>query len=129
MATYATVNPATGETLKEFPTLDSQGVEDALARSHAAFSTWRAVSPAERSAVLSKVAGAYSERQDELAQMIALEMGKPVRQAVGEVQLSGDDLPVVRRPRTRRCSRTSSSTCRARTSPSYASCPIGLAHR
>ena len=89
MATYATVNPATGETLEEFPTLDSQGVEDALARSHAAFSTWRAVSPAERAEVLSKVAAAYGERQDELARMIALEMGKPVRQAVGEVQLSG----------------------------------------
>ena len=89
MAPYATVNPATGETLEEFPTLDSQGVEDALARSHAAFSTWRAVSPAERSEVLSKVADAYGERQDELAKAIALEMGKPVRQAVGEVQLSG----------------------------------------
>ena len=89
MAIYATVNPATGETLEEFPTLDSQGVEDALTRSHAAFSTWRAVSPAERSAVLSKVADAYGERQDELARLIALEMGKPVRQAVGEVQLSG----------------------------------------
>src|SRR6478609_505390 len=89
MATYATVNPATGETLEEFPTLDSQGVEDALARSHAAFSTWRAVPPAERAEVLSAVAAAYGERQDELARMIALEMGKPVRQAVGEVQLSG----------------------------------------
>ena len=89
MAIYATVNPATGETLEEFPTLDGRGVEDALARSHAAFSTWRAVSPAERSEVLSRVAAAYGERQDELAQLIALEMGKPVRQAVGEVQLSG----------------------------------------
>ena len=39
--------------------------------------------------MLSKVADAYTERQDELAKMIALEMGKPVRQAVGEVQLSG----------------------------------------
>ena len=48
MTTYATVNPATGETLEEFRTLDEQGVESALARSHAAFSTWRATSPAER---------------------------------------------------------------------------------
>src|SRR6476620_470736 len=88
MATYATVNPATGETVKEFPTLDSQGVEDALTRSHAAFSTWRAVSPAERSEVLSRVAVAYGERRDELARMIALELGKPIRQGAGEVQLS-----------------------------------------
>ena len=124
MAIYATVNPATGETLEEFPTLDSQGVEDALARSHAAFSTWRAVSPAERSAVLSKVAAAYGERQDELAQLIALEMGKPVRQAVGEVQLSGaiyqwyaDHGPGLLEDE--------SSTCPAPTSPSSASCRSG----
>ncbi|MEO7352589.1 MAG: NAD-dependent succinate-semialdehyde dehydrogenase [Marmoricola sp.] len=89
MTTYATVNPATGETLKEFPTLDSAGVEDALARSHAAFTTWRATSPTDRSAVLSEVAAAYKERQDELANLIALEMGKPVREAKGEAQLSG----------------------------------------
>ena len=72
MATYATVNPATGETLEEFPTLDGQGVQDALARSHAAFSTWRAVSPEDRSAVLSKVAAAYSEREDELARKVLI---------------------------------------------------------
>jgi succinate-semialdehyde dehydrogenase/glutarate-semialdehyde dehydrogenase len=88
MTTYASVNPATGETVKEFPTLDDAGVQDALARSHAAFTTWRATSPAERSEVLTRVAAAYAERQDELAQTIALEMGKPVREAKGEVQLS-----------------------------------------
>jgi succinate-semialdehyde dehydrogenase/glutarate-semialdehyde dehydrogenase len=88
MTTYASVNPATGETVKEFPTLDDAGVQDALARSHAAFTTWRATSPAERSEVLTRVAAAYDERQDELAQTIALEMGKPVREAKGEVQLS-----------------------------------------
>ncbi|MCW2846609.1 MAG: NAD-dependent succinate-semialdehyde dehydrogenase [Marmoricola sp.] len=89
MSDYATVNPATGETIEEYPTLDDQGVQDALTRSHAAFSTWRATAVADRAAVLSKVAAAYAEREDELARTIALEMGKPVRQAVGEVQLSG----------------------------------------
>ena len=89
MTTYATVNPATGETLEEFPTLDDAGVQDVLARSHAAYSAWRATSPAERSEVLTRVATAYREREDELAQLIALEMGKPVREAKGEVQLSG----------------------------------------
>jgi succinate-semialdehyde dehydrogenase/glutarate-semialdehyde dehydrogenase len=89
MTTYATVNPATGETLEEFPTLDDAGVQDVLARSHAAFTTWRATSPAERSEVLTRVATAYTERADELARLIALEMGKPVREAKGEVQLSG----------------------------------------
>ncbi|SDS61523.1 succinate-semialdehyde dehydrogenase / glutarate-semialdehyde dehydrogenase [Nocardioides scoriae] len=88
MSAYATVNPATGETVKEFPELDAAGVEDALARSTTAYSTWRTTSPAQRAEVLTAVAKAYGEREQELAELIALEMGKPVRQAVGEVQLS-----------------------------------------
>jgi succinate-semialdehyde dehydrogenase/glutarate-semialdehyde dehydrogenase len=88
MTDYKTVNPATGETLREFPTLDEQGVEEALSRAASGFRTWRATSPAERADVLSAVARAYGERADELAALVTLEMGKPVRQALGEVKLS-----------------------------------------
>ena len=88
MSDYKTVNPATGETVKEFPSLDAQGVETALARASSGFATWRATAPADRAAVLAQVARAYDERADELAKLIALEVGKPVRQAAGEVKLS-----------------------------------------
>ncbi|CAN5556275.1 NAD-dependent succinate-semialdehyde dehydrogenase [soil metagenome] len=88
MSDYQTVNPATGETVKEFDTLDERGVEQALARVASGFTSWRATSPADRAAVLTKVAQAYDDRADELAQLISLEMGKPVRQAAGEVKLS-----------------------------------------
>ena len=89
MATYATVNPSTGETVQEFDDLDSAGVQDALTRTQSAFESWRTTTPAERAGILTAVAKAYGEREDELAKMIVLEMGKPLRQAVGEVQLSG----------------------------------------
>jgi succinate-semialdehyde dehydrogenase/glutarate-semialdehyde dehydrogenase len=88
MSDYKTVNPATGETLKEFPTLDDAGVEKALARAQAGFVGWRETAPADRAAVLTRVAELYTERADELAAMISLEMGKPVREAKGEVKLS-----------------------------------------
>ncbi len=88
MGIYATVNPATGETVQEYDTLDDAGVQDALARTQSAYEQWRTVSPGERAQVLTAVAKAYGERQDELARAIVLEMGKPLRQAVGEVQLS-----------------------------------------
>ena len=39
MSDYKTVNPATGETVKEFDTLDDQGVEQALARVTSGFTT------------------------------------------------------------------------------------------
>jgi succinate-semialdehyde dehydrogenase/glutarate-semialdehyde dehydrogenase len=88
VTTYASVNPATGETLEEFPTLDEQGVETALTRVRSGFDQWRTTSVADRSAVLSKVASLYAERADELAELISLEMGKPVREAKGEVKIS-----------------------------------------
>ncbi len=88
MSAYQTVNPATGETVKEFETLDEQGVEQALARAESGFEQWRTTSPTQRAVVLAKVAELYSERAEELAQTIALEMGKPVRQGQGEVKLS-----------------------------------------
>jgi succinate-semialdehyde dehydrogenase / glutarate-semialdehyde dehydrogenase len=88
MTAYQTVNPATGETVAEFPTLDEQGVEEALSRVRSGFDQWRSVPPAERSAVLATVAKLYAERADELARLISLEMGKPVREAAGEVTIS-----------------------------------------
>jgi succinate-semialdehyde dehydrogenase / glutarate-semialdehyde dehydrogenase len=88
MSTFATVNPATGETLEEFPTLDDQGVETALSRVRSGFEQWRTTSAADRAGVLSKVASLYDERAEELAELISLEMGKPVREAKGEVKIS-----------------------------------------
>ena len=41
MTDYKTVNPATGQTLREFPTLDEQGVEEALSRAENGFHAWR----------------------------------------------------------------------------------------
>ncbi|QDQ94253.1 NAD-dependent succinate-semialdehyde dehydrogenase [Rhodococcus sp. WB9] len=88
MAKYKTVNPATGETVREFTTLDDAGVESALSRAHNGYLDWRTTAAEERARILGRTADLYAEREDELARMIALEMGKPVREAKGEVQLS-----------------------------------------
>lgn len=88
MANYKTVNPATGETVREFDTLDDAGVEAALEKAHNGYLNWRKSAPTQRAQILTRTAELYNERADELARMIALEMGKPVREAKGEVQLS-----------------------------------------
>ena len=88
MAKYKTVNPATGETVREFTTLDDAGVESALSRAHNGYLDWRTTAAEERARILGRTADLYAEREDELARMIALEMGKPVREAKGEVKLS-----------------------------------------
>ena len=88
MANYKTVNPATGETVREFDTLDDAGVEAALEKAHNGYLNWRKSAPTQRAQILTRTAELYNERAGELARMIALEMGKPVREAKGEVQLS-----------------------------------------
>ncbi|SNC71836.1 succinate-semialdehyde dehydrogenase / glutarate-semialdehyde dehydrogenase [Kytococcus aerolatus] len=88
MSTYRTQNPATGELVEEFAEHSAEEVEQVLATAHEAASTWPTVPLEERAALLARVADAYRERQQELAEAIALEMGKPVPQAIGEVKLA-----------------------------------------
>lgn len=87
MTAYKTVNPATGETEKEFPLATKEEVETALAAAQQAFLEWRKAPVGERTKVIARVAELYRERQDELARLIAKEMGKPVVEARGEVKL------------------------------------------
>lgn len=84
---YRTENPATGEVLETFETLDDAGVRAAIEGAEAAYRTWRAAPVEERAGVLSRTAALYEEHADELARIIATEMGKPLKQGVGEVRL------------------------------------------
>lgn len=90
MTAYKTVNPATGETLKEFPLATAGEVEQALSASKKAFADWQAAPVETRAKVMARVAELYRERQDELARLIATEMGKPLAQSRGEVGLVAD---------------------------------------
>ena len=87
MSHYQVINPATGELVEEFPTATDAQITDALERSHSAFSSWRTTPIEERVAILRKVAQAYSDRAEELAEIIQLEMGKAVEEGKGEVWL------------------------------------------
>ncbi|TWP35215.1 NAD-dependent succinate-semialdehyde dehydrogenase [Leekyejoonella antrihumi] len=88
MPTYVTANPTTGQTEREFAELDDRAVAEVARRSDAAYAGWRQTPVAERAVILTRVADAYEARKDELGALIAVEMGKPVRQAAGEAQLA-----------------------------------------
>ena len=86
---YAVVNPATGETLREYPTATDEGIGEAVASAHSAYSEWsRRVPVADRAALIARVAALHTERREELAEIIVREMGKPVEQALGEVDFA-----------------------------------------
>jgi succinate-semialdehyde dehydrogenase / glutarate-semialdehyde dehydrogenase len=91
MSDYAVVNPATGETIKEYPTITDDELRDVIGRADAAYKSWSASSTvAERAALIRKVGDLHKERSQELAAIIVREMGKPMEQAVGEVDFAGD---------------------------------------
>ena len=87
MSDYQVIDPATAELVKEYPTATDAEVKDALERSHRGYGEWRRTSKDERAKVLLRVADLYDERADELAAIIAREMGKPLREGKGELML------------------------------------------
>ena len=86
---YAVTNPATGEKLKTFETIGDDALKEAIGRAHDAHRGWgRGKSVEERAKVIARVAALHTERREELAQIITREMGKPIEQALGEVDFS-----------------------------------------
>ena len=82
----ATVNPATGETIKTFEALDSQQLEQRLQRASETFRGYRNTSFAERSAWMQKAADILEAEKNDLARMMTVEMGKPIKGAIGETE-------------------------------------------
>jgi len=91
MGKYAVINPATGETVKEYPEISDDELEAAIAAAANTHREWGLkTSVAERAAMVKKVADFHAERREELAGIIVREMGKPMEQALGEVDFCAD---------------------------------------
>ena len=83
---YAVIDPATGERLATFPQASQADIDTALDAAASACESWgRASSPAERAALIRRVAELHGERREDLAAAIGREMGKPMEEALGEV--------------------------------------------
>ena len=91
MSKYAVINPATGETVKEYATATDSEISAAVDAAHAAARGWaRTSTREERAALIARVADLHRERRQELAEIIVREMGKPIGDALGEVDFSAD---------------------------------------
>ena len=68
MSDYAVVNPATGETLKEYPTISDDDLRDAIARADKAQREWIPTTSVEdRAALVRRVGELHAERREPLA--------------------------------------------------------------
>src|SRR5262249_35978952 len=84
MGMYAVVDPATGETVREYETITDAELLDAIARADRAHREWsKAATVADRASLVRRVGELHTERRKELAEIIAVEMGKPIGQARG----------------------------------------------
>ena len=91
MSMYAVVDPATGEKGKEYPTSSDDDLRAAIGRADEAHRSWSASSTvAGRAELVRRVGELHVERRQELAEIIVREMGKPIEQALGELDFVGD---------------------------------------
>ena len=81
----ASVNPATGETLKEFAAIDSRQIDDKLAEAERAFASYRKISFTQRTNWLNAAADLLEKEKARLARTMTLEMGKLLRAAEDEI--------------------------------------------
>ncbi|MCB9417456.1 MAG: NAD-dependent succinate-semialdehyde dehydrogenase [Mycolicibacterium sp.] len=89
MSLYAVVDPKTGDVVREYPTATDKQIEQALASASKAYREWSKNSTlAQRADLIRRVGALHTERREELADIIHREMGKPVDQALGEVDFS-----------------------------------------
>ena len=80
------VNPTNGEVVAEYPEHDDSEVERRLAAADRTFRQWRRVSFSERAEAMSRAGEILEKRKDELARLMAIEMGKPVAAGRAEAE-------------------------------------------
>ncbi|AFY42843.1 NAD-dependent succinate-semialdehyde dehydrogenase [Nostoc sp. PCC 7107] len=82
----ATINPATGETLKTFEPLNDAEIAAKLDLANQAFEQYRKTSFSQRSQWLQKAAQILEQEKADFAKVMTLEMGKPYKAAISEVE-------------------------------------------
>jgi len=82
----ASINPATGETLKTFEPLTKAQIDEKLQQASDTFRVYRETSFAERSAMMTRAAEILEAEKQDLAGVMTTEMGKPIKGAVGEAE-------------------------------------------
>jgi len=82
----ATINPTTGELLKAFEQITDAEVLVKLDLAHRAFALYRQTGFSERSQWLQQAATILAQEKEDFAKLMTLEMGKPLKAAIAEVE-------------------------------------------
>ena len=99
MIEYAVIDPASGEHLRRYPT----ATDEEIAAAVAAAAARRPLGPDEQrcgaATLVRRVGALHTERRDDLGRIIVREMGKPLDEALAEVDFAAAILRLLRRSR------------------------------
>lgn len=84
--TITTINPATGAKVADYPRMDAQQVQQALATAEERFQAWRQSSFTTRADLMRKAAQHLRASAPAFARLMAEEMGKPIKDGRAEVE-------------------------------------------
>ncbi|CAL8095795.1 unnamed protein product [Orchesella dallaii] len=90
--TFAVTNPATQEVIANLPDMNHEDTEIAIQAARKAFDSWKSTTGKERAKLMRKWYELAVSKQEELAKVLTLENGKPLKEAVGEIIYSTDYL-------------------------------------
>ncbi len=80
------VNPATDEVIGTYEEMTPQQAASVVSQSHDAWTRWRRVSFAERGVRMKRAGAILRDRRAEFGRLMALEMGKPLKQGIAEAE-------------------------------------------
>ncbi len=86
MKKMVSINPATGEINREFEIYSQENINEAIKKSRTAFSEWKNLDISERAEYLTNAAKVLRIRKKELGEIITMEMGKPIKESIPEVE-------------------------------------------
>ncbi|MDE2982083.1 MAG: NAD-dependent succinate-semialdehyde dehydrogenase [Gemmatimonadota bacterium] len=82
---FTTINPASGEMLRRYPFMSAEALDIALTSAQRAQRAWAAVPVEERARTVAGLAAHLRHRDRKLAEIVTMEMGKPLGEAMMEV--------------------------------------------
>lgn len=84
--TLQSIDPASGKKMRAYGELSSDDIPGCIDKTHAAHIQWRRTSIRQHAAMMEKLAGILRTNAGEYSRLMALEMGKPVRDGIREIE-------------------------------------------
>ncbi|KAF0239013.1 MAG: succinate-semialdehyde dehydrogenase [Prolixibacteraceae bacterium] len=80
------VNPATGKIIESYETHSEKGVEKIINSTNKTWQQWKSTSFSQRASCMQNLSTVLRSRKEELARLMAIEMGKVVKEGVAEIE-------------------------------------------